>query len=254
MCVLKATGLYIFKWLMLCYVNFPSLQKQTTVLIILQAHSELGKRLPPWELPGVITKAAIGSEPSPAHSRCLPPVRSCLFPTHPLMWKWGGTISGVSVCMLGSAGVYTYSLNVKLRLGVSPQGHTQVGAGGCVLQAQKEEIGKPSGLGVGSATPKPPGTVPRLSDPRWVCGSNTSRAGGVQRRECWVPVGDSRLPEGFSTPIFSLPPQSTVVRGGPGSQHHLQQDSWPGPTAACHLPEPTRCHHCDRGGGADGHQ
>lgn len=35
MCVLKATGLYIFKWLMLCYVNFPSLQKQTTVLIIL---------------------------------------------------------------------------------------------------------------------------------------------------------------------------------------------------------------------------
>lgn len=36
-CVLKATGLYIFKWLMLCYVNFPSLQKQTTMLIILQA-------------------------------------------------------------------------------------------------------------------------------------------------------------------------------------------------------------------------
>lgn len=106
MCVLKATGLYIFKWLMLCYVNFPSLQKQTTVLIILQAHSELGKRLPPWELPGVITKAAIGSEPSPAHSRCLPPVRSCLFPTHPLMWKWGGHYfrcvclhAGVSRCL-----------------------------------------------------------------------------------------------------------------------------------------------------------
>lgn len=85
MCVLKATGLYIFKWLMLCYANFPSLQKQTTVLIILQALSELGKSLPPWELSGVITKATTVSEPSPAHSRCLSHVSSCLFPVYPLI-------------------------------------------------------------------------------------------------------------------------------------------------------------------------
>lgn len=85
MCALKATGLYIFKRLMLCYANFPSLQKQTTMLIILQAQSELGKRFPPWELPGVITKATTVSEPSPAHSRCLSRVSSCLFPVYPLM-------------------------------------------------------------------------------------------------------------------------------------------------------------------------
>lgn len=54
--------------------------------------------------------------------------------------------------------------------------------------------------------------------------------------------------------FLSAPPQSIVIRGGPGSQHHLQQDSWPGPTAASHLPEPTRCHHRDRGGGADGYR
>ncbi|XP_073644168.1 protein Wnt-7b isoform X2 [Tursiops truncatus] len=48
--------------------------------------------------------------------------------------------------------------------------------------------------------------------------------------------------------------RSAVIRRGPGSQHHLQQDSWLGPAAACHLPEPARCHHCDWGGGADGHQ
>ena len=50
------------------------------------------------------------------------------------------------------------------------------------------------------------------------------------------------------------PPQSPVIRRGPGSQHHLQQDSWPGPEAARHLSEPARCHHRDWGGGADGHQ
>ncbi|XP_036723416.1 protein Wnt-7b isoform X1 [Balaenoptera ricei] len=48
--------------------------------------------------------------------------------------------------------------------------------------------------------------------------------------------------------------RSAVVRRGPGSQHHLQQDPWLGPAAACHLPEPARCHHRDWGGGADGHQ
>lgn len=98
MCVLKATGLYILKWLMLCYANFPSLQKQTTVLIILQAQSELGKRLPPWELPGDITKATTGSEPSPAHSRCLPPVGSCLSQHRHLSTRQGA-ISGVRLCL-----------------------------------------------------------------------------------------------------------------------------------------------------------
>ncbi|XP_010632633.1 protein Wnt-7b isoform X5 [Fukomys damarensis] len=34
----------------------------------------------------------------------------------------------------------------------------------------------------------------------------------------------------------------------------MQQDSWLGPASACHLPEPARCHHRDRGGGTDGHQ
>ncbi|XP_048971201.1 protein Wnt-7b isoform X3 [Canis lupus dingo] len=48
--------------------------------------------------------------------------------------------------------------------------------------------------------------------------------------------------------------RSAVIRRGPGSQHHLQQDSRLGPAAARHLPEPARCHHRDRGGGADGHQ
>ncbi|XP_024593133.1 protein Wnt-7b isoform X1 [Neophocaena asiaeorientalis asiaeorientalis] len=48
--------------------------------------------------------------------------------------------------------------------------------------------------------------------------------------------------------------RSAVLRRGPGSQHHLQQDPWLGPAAACHLPEPARCHHRDWGGGADGHQ
>lgn len=77
---------------------------------------------------------------------------------------------------------------------------------------------------------------------------------GLSGGGVWCQWGDSGPPKGFSTPFFSLPPQSIVIRGGPGSQHHLQQDSWSGPTAACHLPEPTRCHHCDRGGGADGHR
>ncbi|XP_071407603.1 protein Wnt-7b isoform X4 [Pithys albifrons albifrons] len=48
--------------------------------------------------------------------------------------------------------------------------------------------------------------------------------------------------------------KSSVVRGGSGSQHHLQQDPGAGAAAASHLPEPPRCHHCDRGGCADGHQ
>ncbi|XP_036905393.1 protein Wnt-7b isoform X1 [Sturnira hondurensis] len=48
--------------------------------------------------------------------------------------------------------------------------------------------------------------------------------------------------------------RSAVIGGGPGSQHHLQQDPRSGPTAARHLPEPARRHHRDRRGRTDGHQ
>lgn len=73
----------------------------------------------------------------------------------------------VCACMPGAAGVYTHSLNVKLRLRVSCPGHTRVGTGGSVLRTQKEQRGKFSGLGVGRATPRQLGTGPSLSDPRW---------------------------------------------------------------------------------------
>lgn len=184
-------------------------------------------------------------------------------------------------CMLGAAGVYTHSLNVKLRLSVLSSSHTggnwrkcTLGSEGADREAQwsgswarhsktagncakadRSQVGycligrlcvSDSGLGIVASAGVNWSAV--LIFPGLVGLSG----GGVWYQ--WGTADCLRGPQHLSSLCLLPTPQSIVIRGGPGSQHHLQQDSWPGPTAACHLPEPTRCHHCDRGGGADGHR
>ena len=48
--------------------------------------------------------------------------------------------------------------------------------------------------------------------------------------------------------------QGPVLRGGAGSQHHLQQDPGAGASPAGHLPEPARRHHRGGRGRPAGHQ
>uniref|UniRef100_A0A3P9LMM5 Protein Wnt n=2 Tax=Oryzias latipes TaxID=8090 RepID=A0A3P9LMM5_ORYLA len=68
--------------------------------------------------------------------------------------------------------------------------------------------------------------------------------GGIQAADCAA----AEEPDAASSA------EGVVVCGGPGRQHHLQQDTWIGPPAKSPLPEPARCHHHHWRRRAVGHQ
>lgn len=183
----------------------------------------------------------------------------------------------------GTGVLYPHSMGVKTEAqrGTAPsQGHARPSAGAgrwwaglpagapsaaCLAQAPRGP-GRALGCAAGGSCVQTPGDgrEARVSEQpldAWGLGFHVlPRAGPcdweVERAGVRVsgtgPLGTALPPAHLA--LSSPRPQSAVVRRGPRSQHHLQQDPRVGPAAARHLPEPARCHHRDRGGGADGHQ